>query len=124
MKLFISLSCCLILLPIVCAEEINNVESHCKAGESPVYENIRTNGTQCTGFYKIITAEECKLSAEYKNTLSPSSIGLFLEITTNLGLLLILYMKARNNYNMLKGSTGRPQKQNNVIKINELIVES
>ena len=67
MKLLISLSCCLILLPIVCAEEINNVESHCKAGESPVYEDIRTNGTQCTGFYKIITAEECKLAAEYNS---------------------------------------------------------
>lgn len=34
-----------------------------------------------------------------------------------------LYMKAINSYNMLKGSNGRPQKQNNVVKVSELIVE-
>ena len=32
-------------------------------------------------------------------------------------------MKAINNHNMLKGTKGRPQKDNNVVKVNELICE-
>ena len=32
-------------------------------------------------------------------------------------------MKAISNHNMLKGSKGRPQKHNNVVKVNELICE-
>ena len=32
-------------------------------------------------------------------------------------------MKAINNRNMLKGTKGRPQKDNNVVKVNELICE-